>query len=200
MQELDSPVASNGAGYLFPLEFFLKQNIKFNRLEFHQNAFKTLQNGYKNQQTPTNQEKYVKWFFAVFESEEMRSFHHEELVSQLTFDQTLDVVKQVFAATVIWFANSKHMCQSEMIEISFYVPWLPWKGSSHYLQLGSFWPGWCRFGVGNISGFCVCVCVWGCMWPRLLFTRTPCFSVKRLKRPVSRKTPRNSSALGIDQK
>ena len=89
----------------------------------------------------------------------MRSFHHEELVSQLTFDQTLDVVKQVFAATVIWFANSKSMCQSEMIEISFYVPWLPWKGSSHYLQLGSFWPGWCRFGVGNISGFCVCV--WG---------------------------------------
>ena len=89
----------------------------------------------------------------------MRSFHHEELVSQLTFDQILDVVKQEFAATVIWFANSKNMCQSEMIEISFYVPWLPWKGSSHYLQLGSFWPGWCRFGVGNISGFCVCV--WG---------------------------------------
>ena len=46
-----------------------------------------------------------------------------------------------------------------MIEISLYVPWLPWKGSSHYLQLGCFWPGWCRFGVGNISGF----------WPRLLF-------------------------------
>ena len=89
----------------------------------------------------------------------MRSFHHEELVSQLTFDQTLDVVKQVFAATVIWFANSKNICQSEMIEISFYVPWLTWKGSSHYLQLGNFWPGWCRFGVGNISGFCVCV--WG---------------------------------------
>ena len=82
----------------FHLNFFLKQNIKFNRLVF---SSKRLQNGYKNQQTPTNQEKYVKWFFAVFESEEMRSFHHEELVSQLTFDQTLDVVKQVFAATVI---------------------------------------------------------------------------------------------------
>ena len=145
----------------------------------------------------------VKWFFAVFV--EMRSFHHEELVSQLKFDQTLEiwiqknyvVKQQVFAATAIWCANSKSMCQSEMIEISLYVPGLPWKGSSHYLQLGCFWPGWCRFGVGNISGFWVCV---ACMWPRLLFTRTPCFSVKRLKRPLSRKTPRNTSTIGIDRK
>ena len=76
-------------------------------------------------------------------------------------DQTLEiriqkkyVVKQVFAAAMLWFANSKNMCQSEMIEISLYVPWLPWKGSNHSLQLGSFWPGWCRFGA--------CFgCVWG---------------------------------------
>ena len=81
--------------------------------------------------------------FVVFV--EMRSCHHEELVAQLKFDQTLEiriqkryVVKQVFAATVIWCANSQNMCQSEIIEISLYVPWLPWKGSSHYLQLGFF--------------------------------------------------------------
>ena len=51
MQELDSPVASNGAGYLFPLEFFLKQNIKFNRLVF---SSKRLQNPSKRLQKPAN--------------------------------------------------------------------------------------------------------------------------------------------------
>ena len=87
MQELDSPLASNGAGYLFPLE--TAKNIKFNRLVF---SSKRLQNPSKRPQKPANAYKSGKvcqMVFAVFVG--MPSFHHEELVSQLKFDQTLEI-------------------------------------------------------------------------------------------------------------
>ena len=70
----------------FPLK--LQKNIKFNRLVF---SSKRLQNPSKRPQKPANAYKSGKVchmmsnvFFAVFV--EMRSFHHEELVSQLKFD------------------------------------------------------------------------------------------------------------------
>ena len=56
----------------------------------------------------------------------------------------------------LWFDLPIQKYVPEWDDWNFVVcPMITWKGSSHYLQLGSFWPGWCRFGVGNISGFWV---------------------------------------------
>ena len=112
MQELDYLIALWHPMVLatfFPLK--LQENIKFNRLVF---SSKRLQNPSKRPQKPANARKSGKicqMFFCSFCGNAI--FSRVRFPAQI-LDQTLEirmqkkyVVKQVFAAAVIRFANSK---------------------------------------------------------------------------------------------
>ena len=101
----------------FPLK--LQKNIKSKRLVF---SSKRLQNPSKRPQKPANAYKSGKVCQMFLQFCRNAIFSPWRVGSQLKFDQTLDVVKQVFAGTVIWFANPK-ICAR--------VRWLKFRCMSH---------------------------------------------------------------------